>query len=32
MNHPHVEVSRKAEKEAGKVQELIGRAENAVGE
>jgi len=31
-NDPHLEVSGKAEKKAGKVQELIGRAEKAVGE
>jgi uncharacterized protein YjbJ (UPF0337 family) len=31
-NDPDLEVSGKAEKKAGKVQELIGRAEKAVGE
>ena len=31
-NDPNLEVSGKAEKKAGNVQELIGRAEKAVGE
>jgi uncharacterized protein YjbJ (UPF0337 family) len=31
-NDPNLEVSGKAEKKAGKVQQLIGRAEKAVGE
>jgi uncharacterized protein YjbJ (UPF0337 family) len=31
-NDPDLEISGKAEKKAGKVQELIGRAEKAVGE